>query len=553
MSTSVNCIHQCSSLWCSLFLISGIITGVPVYADDMPSAPIQSEASIEQQGLTIRKIVIAPQAIFDENKPGERKRVFRLVNRLHVDTRESTIRAQLLFTEGDKYSARVMRETERNLRRLRFLREPAIRVIAVEGNAVDLEVRTTDVWTLSPTLEYGRSGGNNRTSIGVEDLNFLGLGKQIKLEFRQARDRDSKVLAYSDPNLGFGRWTLDSEYSLNSDGHAAFFRIERPFFSLESEHSYGGGFSDEDSLLRRYALGNEVGLYRRKQRAADVFFGSSAGLVDGWVTRRSFGLHYEQARFLPADIGSTNGVLPDNRRFVYPFVQWEMIEDDFTTTRNKDQIGRTEDEAFGQHYLVNLGLAPTGAGNDRATAFLQFSASNGFHMSEKQSLFLRAAIRGRVDNNGSSNTVLSTSARYFFRRSERSTSYAALSADIGKNLDLDKELLLGGDNGLRAYPVAFQTGEKRALLTLEERYFTNYQIYHLFSVGGAIFADAGRVWGTNAAGAPVLGTVNDIGVGLRLGNLRSARANMLHIDFSWPLDDPNGSSPQFSVETRSSF
>lgn len=510
-----------------------------------------------QAEVRIRRILIVPQPIFDESKPGERKKLFRLANDLHADTREVTIRAQLLFAQGDVYSERVLRETERNLRRLRFLREPQIRVIKRVKGFVDLEVRTTDVWTLSPTLKFGRSGGTNRSSLGVEDLNFLGLGKQLKAEFSQTRERDSKGLAYSDPNLAFGRWTLDAAYSLNSDGHTTLFAIGKPFYSLQTQNSFGLQINDDDGLLRRYALGEELGVYRAKYRTAELYFGHSDGLAEGWAVRRSFGLAFEDARF---DNGTGSplqniGLLPRERHLASAFLQWEWLQEDFATTINKDQIGRTEDEAFGQRYIVRAGLgsADTRDAGARGAAFYLVQASDGFRVSPAQSLFYELSLKARLDRLGTANQLLNIGTRYFYRLSNRSTTYVSLSGSYGRRLDLDRELILGGEQGLRAYPAAFQTGDKSAVLTLEQRYFTDYQPLRLFSVGAAAFVDVGRVWGSNAAGAPILGTLKDVGIGLRLGNLRSARANMLHIDIAWPLDDPRGSSPQFSIETRTRF
>ncbi len=526
-----------------------------------------------QADLRIRHILISPQPIFDESKPGERKRIFRLTNALHISTQEQTIRAQLLFTEGDIYSQRVLRETERNLRKLRFLREPEIRELERGEGYVDLEVRTTDVWTLSPTVSFGRSGGANRSSIGVEDLNFLGLGKKLELQFKQSRDRDSKVLAYSDPNLGFGRWTLDAAYSLNSDGHSTLFALEKPFYSLQTQTSFGLKINDEDSLLRRYALGEELGAYRRQWQAAELYFGRSAGLIDGWTHRRSLGLAFENADFANASNQALSGLgaLPQNRRLALGFVQWDWLQEDFAITTNKDQIGRTEDEAFGQQYRIragvgsaklsdaNAGSANTGSANTgsaesaRAAGYYQLGASDGFRLSQTQSLFYQLSLTGRYQRDGFANQLFNAETRYFYRHSERSTSYLSLNTRYGRRLDLDQELIVGGEQGMRAYPAAFQTGDKSAVLTFEQRYFTHYQPFRLFSVGAAAFADVGRVWGSNAAGAPKLGTLKDVGIGVRLGNLRSARASMLHIDIAWPLDDPRGTSPQFSIETRTRF
>jgi hypothetical protein len=516
------------------------------------AAELPSDSRLEASGAVIRSVLIAPQPIFDESRPGERTYLFRLANRLHIDTAPSVIRAQLLFKEGDRYSARVLRETERNLRKLRFLREPAVRVVRVDGNQVDLEVVTTDVWTLSPTLEFGRSGGSNKSSVGLQDFNFLGYGKSIELSHKSDRDRTSNVVAYNDPNLLGSRWRLDFELSDLSDGHDFAAKVERPFFALDTHSSYSLSVGDADLVQRRYALGEEVDSYRRQSTQLDGFVGFSGGLVDGWSTRHSVGLRVDDARFSPHE--PAPGVAPPaDRDLRYPYYRFEAIEDDFATIINRDTIGRTEDEVYGRSYLAEIGFAASSFGSDRNAVMLRTAVADGFRLSTQQSLFVRAQWSTRLESGRPVDELFGVGARYFYRQSDHSTFYAGLLADAGHRLDADHDLTLGGDNGLRAYDIAFQSGEKRALLTLEQRYFSDLKIFRTFTVGAAAFADIGRVWGPNSIDAPNLGTLRDVGIGLRFGNLRSARANVLHVDLAWPLDDPFNSGPQLMIETRSSF
>ena len=44
--------------------------------------------------------------------------------------------------------------------------------------------------------------------------------------------------------------------------------------------------------------------------------------------------------------------------------------------------------------------------------------------------------------------------------------YAGFSAGIGHELDADHELTIGGDTGLRGYPLRYQAGSATALVTL---------------------------------------------------------------------------------------
>jgi hemolysin activation/secretion protein len=132
--------------------------------------------------------------------------------------------------------------------------------------------------------------------------------------------------------------------------------------------------------------------------------------------------------------------------------------------------------------------------------------------------------------------------------------YAGLTGIYGHALDTDNLTQLGGDTGLRGYPLRYQAGDSSALLTIEQRYFTDWYPFQLFNVGGAVFADIGRTWGNNPVGDNNLGLQRAIGFGLRLGNTRSALGRVVHIDLAFPLDGATGiSNVQFLVGTKSSF
>ncbi len=126
--------------------------------------------------------------------------------------------------------------------------------------------------------------------------------------------------------------------------------------------------------------------------------------------------------------------------------------------------------------------------------------------------------------------------------------------DAGHNLDADRQILIGGDTGLRGYPLRYQGGEGRWLFTLEQRAFTNWYPFRLVNVGAAAFVDVGGAWGTNRFGTKPQGVLSDVGIGLRLGNSRSGLGNVLHMDLAFPLNgDRSIKSVQFLVETKRSF
>jgi len=110
------------------------------------------------------------------------------------------------------------------------------------------------------------------------------------------------------------------------------------------------------------------------------------------------------------------------------------------------------------------------------------------------------------------------------------------------------------DNGLRGYPIRYQAGESLTMLNVEQRFFTDFYPWRLFRVGWAVFADAGRVGGRDPRAQPPLGTLYDVGAGLRLASPRASGRNVVHIDLAFPLNrDSSIDSVQFVVETKGSF
>jgi len=70
-----------------------------------------------------------------------------------------------------------------------------------------------------------------------------------------------------------------------------------------------------------------------------------------------------------------------------------------------------------------------------------------------------------------------------------------------------------------------------------------------------VFADVGRVNGTDPRATPPLGTLYDVGAGLRLTSPRASGRNVVHVDLAFPLNkpDPTIDSVQFVIETKGSF
>ena len=515
---------------------------------------VPDDATLQAAGARIGRIRIDPRQIFDTALPDENTSLFRAANKLHLRTRPSTIETQLLFRSGERYDPRLLAETERLLRRSRYLHDGRIAPVAWHDGVVDIDVITTDVWTLNPGVSYGRKGGQNSSGFTLEELNLLGLGTQLSVDHSSGVDRDTTTFLYRDRQLGRTWWRLALDYSDNSDGRNQGLLLDHDFYALDARWAAGGSFRDDDRIDPRYDLGQRVGEYRSQVRSGTVYGGRSRGLVGGHALRYTAGVTFDERDFSAVPLSTLATVSPPDRTLVYPWVAAEWVEDNFREARNRDQIERTEDLEYGWRARAQLGYADGAFGADRSALVFDARVSRGLEVSPRQTWLFSAALAGRYEDGALADTVLTGSARWYLRQSDRRLVYAALGFDAGHRLDADRQILIGGDTGLRGYPLRYQGGEGRWLFTLEQRAFTNWYPFRLVNVGAAAFVDVGGAWGDNPWGSKSQGVLGDAGIGLRLGNSRSGLGNVLHIDLAVPLNgDRSIKTVQFVVETKRSF
>jgi outer membrane protein assembly factor BamA len=529
--------------WASLAL--------PTYTHEMPTMPAMLEAS----GAVIGTVTIDPGNIFDLDNPAENSFLYRLANKAHIKTRPAVIEQQLLFNEGEPFSARLMNESERILRKNRYLQDANIEPALGTDGDVDMLVHTADTWSLVPKFSFSRSGGTNDTNFGIRETNLIGTGIELEVLFSSDVDRTGKMLKVHDSHLGDSWYDLGLRLEDNSDGRSDTFTLVKPFYSLDSTDANGLAFFDDNRIESYYDLGEIVGQYRQKSRNLDAFRGWSKGLKEGSTTRYYIGLGYDERQFSSVEsVDYPQSVIPEDRKYVYPYVGIEWTQDQYEKAYNFDQIKRTEDRFVGSRFSARVGPAAEAFGSDRNALIVNLDGQTAFGNSESKSVVLAGTLVTRLEQGGFQDLFFDTTAKYYARHSEKSLFFASVDGSYGKHLDLDHQMLLGGDNGLRGYPLRYQAGDKRALVTLEERYYTDWYPFRLFRVGAAVFFDVGRTWGESSVVTTNQGWLKDVGVGLRLGSSRSGLGNIVHVDLAFPLDgDSSIDSLQILVEAKDSF
>ena len=541
-----------------------LLSAGPVLADsaapDEATAEVRSDelpmdaTTLDDSGATIGEIVVNVGDVFDPELPGENRKLYRFINRLHRKTREHVIRRALLFQSGDPFSSRQIEESARNLRDTQYLYDAEVRPLRYEDGRVDVEVRTRDVWSLQAGVSFGRSGGENTTRFGLEDKNFLGLGQSLTFKHTSDVDRTSSLFRFLDPNLFGRRMNIEVNYSDNSDGQLRRLVVERPFFSLNSRWATGVTALSDERVDSLYSLGKITDSFGHDETSVEVWAGFSRGLANGRVGRRTVGLTLERNRF-SRPVGDPDATfIPPDRQLTYPWIEFASIEDEYFIARDLDEIERQEDRNLGRQYKIRLGLISTALGSDRDRARLAASYTSGWSPGSGEYVFFDGSIDGRFGAGEPEDFQVAGGVRVYLRNFRRNVMFVELRADLTENLDAELQLLLGGDNGLRGYPLRYQNGDRRVLLTVEQRFFADWHVFKLVRVGAAAFVDVGRSWFKESPGDPIHGWLRDAGVGLRLGSSRTSAASMLHIDLAVPLDgDRSISNLQVLVKTKNSF
>ncbi len=512
------------------------------------------EAALAARGAVIGEVRIEAADLFDPGRPGENRWLFRTANRLHIRTREKVIRRLLLFRPGDPFIPERLRESERLLRRTGYLYDAEIQPIRYKDGRVDVLVRTRDVWTLQGGIGFGRAGGENKTRVGLQDKNFLGRGKSLTIRQTSNVDRTSLLYRYRDPNVFGSRIRLALHFSDNSDGRLKRFVLERPFFSLDTRRQAGLTAQSYDRVDSLYSQGSIRERFRHMQNFVEWKAGFSRGLLQGKTRRWSAGFRWLDDRFEPEEGMPFPPDLPDERKLAYPWIGYTFIQDGFIEQHDLDKIDRTEDLNMGRSFSARLGWSSPAFGAARDEALLQADYRAGFSPGSRRLLLLSAAGSGRLGDGGVRNGLVGGTVRFYARNFRRHLFFASVRADLARRLDPERQLLLGGDNGLRGYPLRYQEGNRRFLLTVEQRFYFPWEVLKLARLGAAVFADVGKAWFAGAAGSGDLGLLRDVGVGLRIASTRSSRGALVHVDLAFPLDGPGSiDSVQFLVTTHETF
>jgi hypothetical protein len=505
------------------------------------------------ENFIVNKIHIEALDAFDPKIPEYRSWVFRFLNKLHNKTNESFIRRELLFRTGDIVDDDILEESERNLRLQNFLGDVSIERRQVGADKMDIYVNTEDQWTLQFNLSAGTTAGYSTFEFGVEESNFLGLGKTVGFEYERDQIRTTFDVLYYDPQFFNSRWNFQTNFQTASDGWRYTTDVVRPFYSLETKWAYGASWDSGTYTTPLHHKGKAAAEIDTDHRTGLFFLARAWGERDN---KRRFGavfsadslLFPNPARIIIPEYANVKSIRrnlhPVDRESYQYGAMFKWDRQTFIKETYLDNFGRIEDLPKG----MQVGSMLTRAENtDLNTDFYQLYSMGQYsaQFTPAQYFVLFGEFSGRRQTDGVVNNLyLNAYAHYYLKMNRfslggitfpRQTLAANLSTVLTRDVDAPFLIGLGENEGLRGYTFKSFTGQNKVLFNIEDRIFTPWD-FRLVGIGLVAFLDAGYVWSSDEHLK-----FNDLGVsaglGLRIGLKKSTSSKVVRIDFAIPLRD----------------
>ncbi len=548
-----------ASLLLSLFSPSSLATEQVVASENgaaLSSVDSKNNTpSLEQCTQQQPNIIFKPQTIFDETEDGI---IFlhRWANAIHIDTKIVTLENEAnFFIKKCSKTFADMAELERHLRSRKFLRDAKV---TSDEDVENITVTTWDNWSLMPTISFGRKGGINTYSFGIKERNLLGLGIDTEIESYRNTQRSGYKLSATIPLYQKQNTHVKLRFADNDDGQQRSLFLNKVFAGFHTKSAYTLGFNEESRNDTIFQNGQNQSIYGHEISYKEANYAWLDFNNDSRLLRYRFGITQDKHIFSTVDIDEIDqpltDVIPENRNSLYPWVAFEYMEKDFRKLTNVHLITQIEDFNHGWQLNSSLGVAN---GNKENSAWLLWNlrVKKGFNIHDSALLLLDFKLNNDIYEHRDSRMLLQLTGEYFYQINKRWGYYLSNVNVVSQNQYLDRPVTLGGNNGLRGFPLQYQHGENSIKVTTELRYYPEINLFKLFDLAGVAFADAGRTSGKSTVQNIESGWLGSVGLGLRLHSPHSGGNHpIIHIDFAFPQsENPNINSFEIRVQAKKSF
>lgn len=506
----------------------------PITSKEGRSEALYSEYS----GRLIRRIEFKRLNVFgsDINRPDyySPKDVQGFFNKIHINTTESIISKNLLFSAGDTVSPVLLSDNERILRELPFIDDARIIIIPASKDEVDVVIVTKDVYSIGGNYVYR---GTRKGEFSVFDNNIFGIGHELGVQIPWNRDTvDSPGIGihYLADNIGKSFINLEVSYA-NGLGHKAYgFDLSRKFFSTNTK--YAGGISVRQ-MYRNVDLDTLI-----------VPAPLSYNFQDYWLARSFLIDERSSSRLILAGRYTNNNVfdrpfiLPDSyhsyQKYMFFLASMSFSVQKYYKTNLIYGYGRTEDIPYGGLIKLTLGREINEFKmRNYAGSEIAFGKAGRFGY-----IYSAAGLASYLNDKHTEQGILAVRLKYFsnlihFGR-YMVRNFINVDFTRGFNRNYEEHLRYFNDNGFTGFRNDSIMGVQRITLNLESVIFSPVNFYEFrFAFFG--FADFSSLAGSNEPFAS--GTMlSDLGIGIRIRN-NNLIFNTFQIRLGYFPDPPSNS------------
>ncbi len=506
--------------------------------------------------------------------------LFDVGNKLHIDSRPSTIRRRLLFREGDTVTKGLLLEAEKTLRAEEFLADAIIEVLIWQDGTIHVKVTTYDQWTTVPGISLQRLGGEWIYWFGPVESNLLGTGQRLGFFVGHDQFRDTRWLDYNNNALFSQRLHLAAHSAWLSDGYSTLFSLSKPLETRTDHYAFAASvaafeyseyvYFDANRLSEirpglADSLGGQAQILERFARVAthdlDVSVTRSYGYKTKFNVSPTFNRH---GRYNHGAIEAYNGRLqasipletsattPDIRMDYLLGLNLSLYQYEYKTVQNFNNLKWSETLETGWRISTKFALNQEWMGADNHDFYLSHSAvyNNAFW----DAIFFNssASLRYFVSPEGIFDDGFASALGELQWKPVPFTS-TYVSAAWGNYFAAEKaqQLLLGEDNGLNGFPNFYYAGQARLLMEAEQRFFPSLEVGTVVPAI-ALFANVGNTF-PDYSQFDTDKLHYALGLGLRLGASKSTQKVVNHINLSWPVGEDRLSGPVFSIRAKKSL
>lgn len=333
-------------------------------------------------------------------------------NKIHIHTQHWIIKRNLTFKQGEHISPNDFVDSERLIRRLRYVKDARI---MVKENAnqqeADVMVVTQDVLPYSVIFSPDR---DNDALFGITSINIGGLGHEFEYDYIRGNGSD---FFYKISNVGgsFIDAELNYAYHFIRTGYGAF--LERDFVTQEMKYAGGGTYSRYEFGEYNYEpISDVTSTYTYDEEYANLWLGRAfqtkiktqlLGINAKTNAVASAGVEYANYFERPQVTADTNYRYHDKTTYL---VSLGLSARNYYKDRFIVEFGRTEDIPTGSAIGVVAGYQEAEF-NDRL--YIGFNYARGGYI-KKFGYFNGIISWGSfIGDNGYENGIFKIGADYF--------------------------------------------------------------------------------------------------------------------------------------------